>query len=330
MFHTRASNFKTALHYARLGLTVADTAADATANALSHSILGRALHFMGDHGAARAAFEASLRYWSGLPETTDIHLGVDHHVWVGVGLARTLWLQGYPTQATDRMYETIRQAERRDQPASLGFALFWAPELFVWVGNLRTAEEHADHLISHGESHFQRPYLAAGRGYKGALAIARGDVKAGVEHLQDCLEQFDGMHYRMMNTGFKLSLVQGLMAIGLFDKARMVVDETVRLVERNGDLVHMPEALRVRGRLSMAKCLPGEAEMCFVQSLDWSRRQGARSWELRTATDLATLWAGQGQRERAHALLEPILEGFAEGLDTADLQTARQTLLILR
>jgi hypothetical protein len=44
-----------------------------------------------------------------------------------------------------------------------------------------------------------------------------------------------------------------------------------------------------------------------------SRRQGARSWELRTAVDLAALWAAQEQRERAQALLEPIFEAFVEG-----------------
>ena len=82
--------------------------------------------------------------------------------------------------------------------------------------------------------------------------------------------------------------------------------------------------------LSMPKRRPDDAEMCFVQSLDWSRRQGARSWELRTAVDLAALWAAQGQRERARAVLEPIFDEFVEGLDTADLKAARHLLATLR
>ena len=140
------------------------------------------------------------------------------------------------------------------------------------------------------------------------------------------------MRYRMLNTGFKLSLVQGLMAIGLFGKALALINETISLVEANGDLVYMPEALRVQGSvlLSMPKRRAHDAEMCFVQSLDWSRRQGARSWELRTAVDLAALWAAQGQPERARAVLEPIFEEFVEGLDTADLQAAKQLLATLR
>ena len=71
----------------------------------------------------------------------------------------------------------------------------------------------------------------------------------------------------------------------------------------------MPEALRVRGRvlLAMPERADHDAETCFVRSMECSRHQGARSWELRTAIDLAALWASQGQRERGHALLEPIV-----------------------
>jgi predicted ATPase len=73
-----------------------------------------------------------------------------------------------------------------------------------------------------------------------------------------------------------------------------------------------------------------DAERCFLQSLDWSRSQGARSWELRTAVDLAALWAAQGQQDRAQALLQPIFEAFVEGLDTADLKAAEHFLTTLR
>jgi hypothetical protein len=140
------------------------------------------------------------------------------------------------------------------------------------------------------------------------------------------------MRYEMLNTDFKLSLVQGLMAIGEFDEGLTLVDETIRLVEVNGDLLHMPEALRVKGSvlLSMPQRRAHDAETCFIQSLDWSRRQGARSWELRTAVHLAALWAARGQRERARAVLQPIVEAFVEGLDTADLRAAQQLLATLR
>ncbi len=332
MFDVRDGDFKTSLHYAKLSRTVDGIVENAAALALANSILGRALQFVGDHSGSRVELEASFRYWSRSPQTREVHLGLDHHILVGIGLARNLWLQGHPAQATERLHQTIKDAESKSHPASLGLALSWAPGISLWIDDLQSAEEHADWLLSHAESHSLRPYLAVARGYKGALAIRRGNASLGVEDLQGCLQQLHAMRYRMLNTEFKLSLVHGLVAIELFEEGLMLVDEAIRLVEANGDLVHMPEALRVRGSvlLSMPQSRPHEAETCFIQSLDWSRRQGARLWELRTAVDLASLWAAQGQRERAQTVLQPIFEEFVEGLNTADLKAAKHLLATLR
>jgi tetratricopeptide (TPR) repeat protein len=299
--------------------------------ALANSILGRALQFVGDHSGSRVELEASFRYWSGRQGAGEVYFGLDHHILVGIGLARNLWLQGRPAQATERVRQTIKDAEGKKHPASLGLALSWAPGVFVWIGDLRSAEEYVDWLISHAESYSLGPYLAVARGYKGMLAICRDDARVGVEDLQGCLQQLYAMRYEMFNTEFKLSLVQGLMAIRQFGEGLTLIDETIRLVEANGDLLHMPEALRVKGNvlLSLHQRRPDDAETCFTQSLDWSRRQGARSWELRTAIDLAALWAAQGQRDRARAILQPIFEQFAEGLDTTDLKATEHLLVTL-
>src|SRR5258708_3632663 len=43
-----------------------------------------------------------------------------------------------------------------------------------------------------------------------------------------------------------------------------------------------------------------------------------------TAVDLAKLLAAQGRSENARAFLQPVLEQFAEGSDTADLKAAQR------
>ena len=93
----------------------------------------------------------------------------------------------------------------------------------------------------------------------------------------------------------------------------------------------MPELLRVKGGLllSTSSANADEAERTFVRSIELSRRQGARSWGLRTAIDLAGLLADQGRREGSRALLRPVFEQFAEGLDTADLKAAERLLATL-
>jgi predicted ATPase len=93
----------------------------------------------------------------------------------------------------------------------------------------------------------------------------------------------------------------------------------------------MPELLRVEAAILLAQSQHNrdEAEGYLVQSLELSRRHGARAWELRTAIDLAALWAGQGRATDARALLLPVFEQFTEGSDTVDLQAAERLLRTL-
>jgi hypothetical protein len=48
------------------------------------------------------------------------------------------------------------------------------------------------------------------------------------------------------------------------------------------------------------------AELAYLASLDWARKQQAKSWELRTATSYARLMCDQGRVREAHDLLAPI------------------------
>jgi predicted ATPase len=68
------------------------------------------------------------------------------------------------------------------------------------------------------------------------------------------------------------------------------------------------------------------AEKHFLDSLDWARRQGALSWELRTSTSLARLQQGQGRIAEARTLLQSVYDRFSEGFETADLKTAKACL----
>jgi hypothetical protein len=110
-----------------------------------------------------------------------------------------------------------------------------------------------------------------------------------------------------------------------------LIDETARLVEANGDVTYMPELLRVKGNLllAMPRSNVKDAEMCFVQSLEWSRRQTARAWELRTAVDLAALLGDQKRTANARSLLQPVFAQFVEGSETADLKAAERLLATL-
>jgi predicted ATPase len=72
------------------------------------------------------------------------------------------------------------------------------------------------------------------------------------------------------------------------------------------------------------------AENHFQKSLEWARRQGTLSWELRGATSLARLWHRQRKTSEARKLLASVYRRFTEGFDTADLIAAKALLASFR
>jgi predicted ATPase/DNA-binding winged helix-turn-helix (wHTH) protein len=331
MFHFRGGEFSEAMQNATQCRAIAGTVEDPAAMALAHSILGRSLHMAGEHGAARLELEALMAQRAHTRQASTIYLGYDRHYRAEIALARTLWLQGYPDEAAERARRAVREAERLDRPESLAVVLAWAASVFLWTGDLGSAEEQITASLFHAESQSLQPLVVLGRARRGELAIRQGDVRGGVESLRASLEKIRAMNYGLLMTEFEISLVQGLAALGQFPAGLALVDVTTREAETRGDLVYMPEVLRVKAGLLAAIPQPGHdgAEACLRKSLALSRHQGARAWELRAATDLAALLDVQGRPKDARTLLQPVFDQFTEGRDTADLKAAERLLATL-
>jgi predicted ATPase/DNA-binding winged helix-turn-helix (wHTH) protein len=330
MFHRRSGEYNTALQYAKRCSALARTTEDPVAIVLAHSNLGLSLQPVGELTAARTEFEAAIARGSDSLRNATIYFGMDGNVLAGAALAMNLWLEGHPAQAIERACQTIQEAARTDHAVSISTALLNAISVLLWAGDLASASEHIDMLISRAESHSFGPFGWLGRGFKGEVAIRRGDVQGGVEALKGSLEQLHQARFNLFTSTLSISLIQGLVTMGRHAEAIALAGDTIRLAAANGIRVFTPELLRVKGRALLATGRPNvDAEMCFVQSLELSRRQGARAWELRSATDLAALWARLGRSADARALLLPAFEQFTEGLDTADLVAAERLLTTL-
>jgi predicted ATPase/DNA-binding winged helix-turn-helix (wHTH) protein len=328
MLRMRTGDFNAALHYARRFSDISAAMEDAATVELGQFFLGNSLHFTGDLDAARIELEAAARGEPRPRRTPASYIGFEGRHLAGGILARNLWLQGYPTQADIRARQTIGDAAELDHSLTLCIALLGGIAVFLWRGDLRSAEEHIDWLISRAGLHFLSPYVSVARGFEGEVAIRRGDVKRGLETLRRCVEKLHAATYEVFTTMLEISIIKGLAAIGEVEEGMTRINMTIDLVEKNGDLCYMPELLRCKGNLllSMQPALADDPETCFMRSLENSRKMGARAWELRTATDLAALWVDNGRVRDARALLQPVFEQFGEGLDTADVTVAERLL----
>jgi predicted ATPase len=70
----------------------------------------------------------------------------------------------------------------------------------------------------------------------------------------------------------------------------------------------------------------GEGEERFWRVAEISRRQSAKSLELRAVTSLSGLWQNEGKKEEARQMLAEVYNWFTEGFDTKDLQEAKALL----
>jgi predicted ATPase/DNA-binding winged helix-turn-helix (wHTH) protein len=324
-FHTRNRAFNTALSYATNGVELAKGHGDPTEIALAQTLKGISLHFTGQLGDAREELETVLRR-DPVAQANPVFLASGHRIWAGTALARTLWLQGYPDQAMERVLRTIEEATTSGESVSL--ALHWGSSVLLWAGDIR-AKQYVDRYVSRVETFSLGPNLTIGHGIRAALAIHQGDAKYGVEELQRCLEKLHPETYEL-HTELHLALVQGFIVIGRFAEALRLTDQSVARLEANGDLCYLPELLRLKGKalLSSPK-RDDDGEGYYQRSLELSRGQGAMAWELRASIDLAALKADQGRPHDARALLEPVFARFPKGSDTADVRKARDLLATL-
>jgi tetratricopeptide (TPR) repeat protein len=239
MYHLRGGDFRIALQYAEHSSKIASRLDDAGITALAHALLGISRHLMGDLSRARVELEAALELGPGVPTSRAIYFGFDHHNWARVALATTLWLQGYPAQASACAHQAIKDAERMDHPVSLAIVLT-AITVLLWTGEIGAAEQHLDWFISRAEAQYFGPYRDVGRGLKGELAIRGGEVEAGIEILQGCLEKLHAARYERFTTRFHIMLARGFAGSGRFMEGVTLVDETIGLVEARGGTSYIP------------------------------------------------------------------------------------------
>lgn len=329
-YYLRLGDFKICQHLARRSAEIAGTLTTPATAALSHTLLGISFTLMGNLAAAEAELEAALEAGKGTSDGRTIYFGFDHFSWVRVARITMLFLQGHPEQSRAAIREAFRDIGTMHHPVALAIAINSAAAL-LWIGDLDAAEEHLDWFIARARTDSFAPYLHLGNAFKGELAICRGDVKAGIELLQGQLEKLRATRYGLFTMRLQAMLARGFAAGGRSADALALLEETTRQIHDKGYTSYLPELLRLKGSILLALPSPrvDEAERCFLESLNLSRIQGARAWELRTATDLAAHWASQGRAKDAGSLLRPVLHVFAQGVDTPDLEAARSLLATL-
>lgn len=324
IFYERIGDFASSLAWAEQAMGVGDTIGEREAIAVAASLAGVSHHLLGNQVLARTELEKSLRYSLPSRRSYTIHYGFDHRNRTGLALARASWLLGFPEQAGQWAERVESEATGLAHPVTHCIALVWTVGIYIWIGDLAKAEESLATFTRIAEANMLAPYIAASQGMRGAIAIRAGRPEEAVAWLEESLARLHGMRYELLTTTFEIALAEGLLLMGRYAEAGVVVDGTIEHCRRSGDAFALPELLRIKaGTLRM---LEGDhqaaVESLLGEALTLSRQQGARAWELRVTMDLARLRLQRGRASDARDLLVSFHEDIsanAESLDHREL-----------
>ena len=320
---------QTALQLAEQLLELAQTQSDPADRMLAHHMMGMTLFYCGEQVAAYDHHTQALAIDTPqAPQALAVRYGIDLGVITQSFLAWESWYLGYPDQAMQHNQAARALAQEIEHPYSLNLALFWSAFLHQWrheAPETLAQVEPVTHLAT--EQGFA---LQASRGtvvYGWALGMT-GQPEAGIAKLREGLDDYLATGGKVLRLYILALLAEVYGASGHPEAGWQALSKGL------DDLTHIEthfyeaELYRLEGGLLLQQAVPdaSQAETCFHRALEVARRQGAKSWELRTATSLARLWQSQGKRQDAYKLLAPLYAWFTEGFDTADLIDAKRLL----
>src|SRR5205085_11021221 len=244
---------------------------------------------------ARHHIDRVLEHLAGLAQQPHIvRLRFDMRVSTHYFQARILWLQGFADQALQVVAHNIEEGR------AIGHALSFCsvlgqgacPIAFL-AGDFDAAAHYGAMLLDHTERHPMRLWQLWARCFNGMVLAKRGaDISAGLDVLRGELEQAGDAKFLPR---FLLPLGEFAACLGEAGEVTQglaIVDDALVRCETRDEGWYLAELLRIKGELLLLQGAPGAAaaaESHFRQALDWVGRQGALSWELRTATSLARL-----------------------------------------
>ena len=328
---------RTALALAHRYAALAATRSDPNDRMAAQRMIGVSHHYLGEQESARRHIELALAESAALDrERHSIGLQLDLRVTTRVHLARILWLQGLADQAMREAERSIEDARAAKHAISFSYALARAAcPIALWIGDLANADRYADMLLEHAKRHALTHWQLYGRGYQAAVAIMLGDVESGLRLLNAHSEEVGAMPStapRLMRFA-AIYLAEALGRAGQIDDGLTAIEDAMARAQSTAELWQFAELLRVKGELLLLRRrqdATAEAEAAFREAIDWARRQGALSWELRATIGLARLLCDQGRHGNAAALLQPVYGRFTEGFGTTDLSAAGELLGIPR
>jgi predicted ATPase len=244
--------------------------------------------------------------------------------------AWALWHLGYPDQALKRSQEALTLAQEMAHPFSHGAALFFAAATHQFRREAQATHERAEIATAFATDQGFPEWVALGTLFRGWALTEQGQEKEGIAQMGQGLVAHRAIGAEVSRT-YYLGLVAEVYArMGQAEEGLKVLAEALAFVGESEERYREAELYRLKGELTLQQSgvcsAESEAEVCFYKAIEVTRKQQAKSLELRAVMSLSRLWQQQGKQKEAREMLSEIYHWFTEGFDTKDLQEAKALL----
>jgi predicted ATPase len=296
---------------------------------IGHRLVAASLVYTGDIAEGLAHYDQAIALYDPAEHRPlAARFGQDVSVVIFSLRSWALWSFGFPEAARKDIERALKDAREFGQAATLMYALRCAPLLYLLRGNYATAAAQAQELAELAEEKGASMWKAAAMVDQGFVLALTGNASDAMQIILSGIAAWRAAGSTLNIPVFLLHLVRAYAELGQFEQARRSIGEAMRAIETSKERLWEGEVHRTAGEIALMSPEPdaAKAEAYFDQALAVTRKQQAKSWELRAAMSMARLWRDQGKRQQAHDLLAPVYGWFTEGFDTLDLKQAKALL----
>jgi DNA-binding SARP family transcriptional activator/predicted ATPase len=327
--HYVLGEYQRARELAEEALSIAQRTQEPPLVMAGHWYLGFILFGLGEYTKAHAHLEQVIAFYE--PQQ-------HHYPFVGLHPADAggsalaydascLWCLGYPDQGLRRSQEAFALAQELGHPFTFADVLCYGSCMFHSMRrDAQALKEHAEELIEVSRRAGLRGWVMAGIRHRGEALALMGQLQEGIAQMREGTAGDQAVPVLLYLSGTLGHLAQAQGNAGHSEEGLITLAEALTLVEETDERHWEAELYRLRGELLRMRGDEAEAEASFCRAIEVSRRQQAKSWELRATVSLCRLWQSQSRIDPARQMLAETYGWFTEGFDTADLREARSLL----
>jgi len=265
------------------------------------------------------------------PEVHHIHIRIYGHDPMACAMdtsADTLWMLGYPDQAEQRAMEGYAFGVQLDHPFSSALARWPIISVKLSRGELEEAAKEASEYHAFVEELGIPDAIILALIFQGTLQVKSGEAEEGMAKIREAQSMAERIGSVFALPLIHCNFLEACLETGEIEAGLEVVERELENPSLTGQRWLVSEIRRLYGELILADDpdSTAEAEAEFHLAIEISRKQHAKSLELRAVMSLARLWQKQGKIKQAQERLSEVYNWFTEGFDTRDLQEAKSLL----